>query len=138
MKVLVAHDGSEQADKALQEGVGIAKKTGASVAVVSVVPDLCLVDVSSDECKVITDTLHSVSDSAMRKVKDTLAAQGVEAEIIIKSGNPAEKILEAADEVGADMIVIGSYGRHGAKRFLLGSVSSKVVEHSKSNVLVIK
>ena len=56
----------------------------------------------------------------------------------VKFGNVADTIISAAKEKGADMIVVGSYGRHGAKKYLLGSVSSKVVEHATCDVLVVR
>lgn len=138
MKILVAHDGSEQANKALKEAAAIAGKTGASLSIVSVVPDLCLTEVSANECKAITESLHSDAKGSMKKVTDEITAKGIKAEVLIKEGHPAEKIIDTAKEIGADMIVVGSHGKHGAKRFLLGSVSSKVVEHAPCHVLVIK
>ncbi len=51
---------------------------------------------------------------------------------------PAEKILETAQKMKVDLLVVGSHGRHGAKKFLLGSISSKVVEHANCPVLVVK
>jgi nucleotide-binding universal stress UspA family protein len=138
MKILVAHDGSTHAGKALSEAGKLAGKLGATVRIVTVVPDLCLTEVSDSECKQVTESLFSDAKSSMKKVTDDLAAQGIKAEIVIKDGHPAEKIIDAAKEFGADMIVVGSHGRHGAKKFLLGSVSSKVVEHAPCHVLVIK
>lgn len=74
----------------------------------------------------------------MKKVTDELATRGIKAEVVIKDGHPAEMIIDTAKEIGADLIVVGSHGRHGAQRFFLGSVSSKVVEHAPCHVLVIK
>lgn len=138
MKILVAHDGSEQANKALREALNLAEKFGASINIVTVVPDLCLTNVSIDECNVLTEALTSETEASMKMVQDELSSKGVKAEVAIKHGSPAEAILDVADETGANLIVLGSYGKHGAKRFLLGSVSSKVVDHAKCNVLVIK
>jgi nucleotide-binding universal stress UspA family protein len=53
-------------------------------------------------------------------------------------GNAAEIILQVAKDKAVDLVVIGSHGRHGAKKFLLGSVSSKVVDHAHCDVLVVK
>ena len=138
MKILVAHDGSAQADKALHEAGRMTEKLGAEITIISVAPDLCLTEVSDSECKLITESLFSEAENSMKKVTGELAAKGIKAEIVIKDGHPAEKILDTAKEIGADLIVVGSHGRHGAKRFLLGSVSSKIVEHATCHVLVIK
>ena len=74
----------------------------------------------------------------MRKVTARLAAKGIAAELVVKDGRPADAILDAADEVDADLIVIGSTGKHGALRMLMGSVSSRVAEYSTRSVLIVK
>ena len=139
MKILVAHDGSAQADKALEEASRMALLMASEVTIITVAPDLCLSDeVSDSDCKLITESLFSEAESSMKKVTDELAMKGIKAEVVIKEGHPAEMIIDTAKEIGADMIVVGSHGRHGAKMFFLGSVSAKVVEHAPCHVLVIK
>lgn len=138
MRILIAHDGSAHADKALQEASKMAVLMAAEITIMTVAPDLCLTEVSDSECKLITDSLFSEAEGSMKKVTTDLAAMGIKADIVIKDGNPAEKIIDTAKEIGADLIVVGSHGRHGAKRFFLGSVSAKIVEHAPCHVLVIK
>jgi len=138
MRILIAHDGSAHADKALQEAGKMAVLMAAELTIMTVAPDLCLTEVSDSECKLITDSLFSEAEGAMKKVTAELAAKGIKADIVIKDGHPAEKIIDTAKEIGADLIVVGSHGRHGAKRFFLGSVSAKIVEHAPCHVLVIK
>jgi nucleotide-binding universal stress UspA family protein len=138
MRILIAHDGSAQADKALQEASKMAVLMAAEITIMTVAPDLCLTEVSDSECKLITDSLFSEAEGSMKKVTTDLAAMGIKADIVIKDGHPAEKIIDTAEEIGADLIVVGSHGRHGAKRFFLGSVSAKIVEHAPCHVLVIK
>ncbi|KAF0189413.1 MAG: universal stress [Desulfobulbaceae bacterium] len=139
MKILVAHDGSAHASKALEEAGRMAILMGAEMTIVTVAPDLCLSDeVSDSECKLITESIYSQAEGDMKKVTAELATKGIKAEIVIKDGHPAEKIIDTAKEIGADLIVVGCHGRHGAKRFFLGSISSKIVEHAACHVLVIK
>jgi nucleotide-binding universal stress UspA family protein len=57
---------------------------------------------------------------------------------VIIQGNPAEEIIKKAGSIKSDLIITGSHGRHGARRFLLGSVSSKIVEYAPCAVLVVK
>jgi nucleotide-binding universal stress UspA family protein len=59
-------------------------------------------------------------------------------EIHIREGKPAEEILEAADELGVGMIIIGSHGRTGLERAIFGSVAERVVKNAPMPVLVIK
>jgi nucleotide-binding universal stress UspA family protein len=63
---------------------------------------------------------------------------GVNAETILARGNAADKILETAERLNVDLIVVGSRGLRGLARFLLGSVSEKVARHSNKPVLIVK
>ena len=73
----------------------------------------------------------------MQKIKTkTVGSKPVKT--IVVQGNPAEAILETAKKIKADLIVTGSHGRHGAEKFFLGSVSSKIVDHAECAVLIIK
>jgi nucleotide-binding universal stress UspA family protein len=72
----------------------------------------------------------------MEKIKKARGAEAVKT--IIKQGNPAEEVLATAQAMKADVIITGSHGRHGAQKFLLGSVSSKIVDHAECSVLVVK
>ena len=79
--------------------------------------------------------LERVGREAICCIERNAKAAGVEAAPIILKGNPAEKILDFAENQKVDMIVMGSTGKSGIKRFMLGSVSEKVVRHSKSRYL---
>lgn len=139
MKLLVAHDGSEHADKTLEEAVKLATKLGEScVDVIIVVPDLCLVDVGIDECNVITSTLYKEAQGTKQKIEQKLASQHCTPKVHIKSGSAEENILAVAAELNSDLIIIGAAGKHGGGRGGLGSVAQKVVGKSKHSVLVIK
>lgn len=140
MKILVAHDGSAKADKALDTAADIAGKFGASVVVVNVVPDLCLSseEIGEESCELVSRSLSDEAGGAMRKVTARLAGKGVQAELLVKEGRPADVILDVADAIDADLIVIGSTGKHGAMRMLMGSVSSRVAEYAARNVLIVK
>ena len=76
--------------------------------------------------------LERVGREAICCIERNAKAAGVEAAPIILKGNPAEKILDFAENQKVDMIVMGSTGKSGIKRFMLGSVSEKVVRHSKN------
>ncbi|MCL5022061.1 MAG: universal stress protein [Nitrospirae bacterium] len=139
MKILIAYDGSEQADKALKEAFDIAGRTvGASITIVTVIPDLCIGDVSASECEAIMKVMDVDAEGSVKKVAGRSAMKGIAAEHIIRHGNPSEELLRAADEIGANLIVIGSHGKHATERFFFGSVSMRVMEHCGCNVLVIK
>ncbi len=138
MNILVAHDGSTQADKALQRASDIAAMTKSSVFVLSVVPDLCMMEISDDDCKNMYNIMTVESEKKMAVLKDELSQKGVEMESSVLFGSAAETIISTCTDKKADLVVVGSHGRHGAKKFLLGSVSSKVVDHAPCDVLVVK
>jgi nucleotide-binding universal stress UspA family protein len=136
-KILVAHDGSKQSLKAIKKAFEIAEKFEASVTVISVIPELYLTELMEIDRARIFETLTSETAKMMEKVR--ASEKGLKPlRKIIRQGNPAEEILAEAEKMRADLIVTGSHGRHGAGRFLLGSVSSKIVDHAGCAVLVVK
>ena len=94
MKILVAHDGSPKADKALETAAEIAGKFGGSLVVVSVVPDLCLSseEIGAEGCELVSRSLSEEAGGAMRKVKSWLSDKGLAAELLVKEGRPADGI----------------------------------------------
>jgi nucleotide-binding universal stress UspA family protein len=140
MKILVAHDGSAPADQALLFAALVANKMGGELHLVTVAPDLCLSseEVSPNECNLISSSMQNDAQGGLKKAQELLAGQGLGATTHFKAGRPVDGILEVADEMSADMLVVGSHGRHGAKRWLLGSVSTKVAEYAKCKVLIVK
>lgn len=140
MNVLVAHDGSPAADKALDVAARLAGGFGATVTIVTVVPDLCLSseEISEADCQFVAKSLDTEARGQMKRVTDALAAKGLTADMIIAQGRPADQIVKTAGETAADLIVVGSVGKHGATRMFLGSVSGKVAELSPVDVYVAK
>ncbi len=137
-KILVAHDGSKSSDKALKKAVEFAAGMNASLTVLSVVPELYLTELSESDRGRILEALSRETAEAMERIRKSLSGKSLEVKTLIRQGDPAEKILETAQKMKVDLIVTGSHGRHGTKKFLLGSVSSKIVDYSKCPVLVAK
>jgi len=137
-KILVAHDGSKSSDKALKKAVELAVNFNASLTVLSVIPELYLTELSDMDRSKIFEALSRETVEAMEKIRKSLAGKSMEVKTLIRQGDPAEKILETAQKMKADLVITGSHGKHGTKKFLLGSVSSKVVDYSKCPVMVVK
>src|SRR5919112_92386 len=76
-------------------------------------------------------------DATLRKAGEALSEEGVEVETFARQGDPADAILDVAEEQNADLIIVGNKGMTGAKRFLLGSVPNKVSHHAPCSVLII-
>ena len=137
-KILVAHDGSKISNKALKMAVEIALRFEAELYVLSVVPELYLTELTDFDRQRIVKALTEETHKTMDKVRRSLASHSVEHKTLVRQGDPAEVILDTAKKMKINLIVTGSHGRHGATKFFLGSVSSKVLEHSHCPVLVVK
>ncbi|MEJ2684822.1 MAG: universal stress protein, partial [Candidatus Sulfobium sp.] len=136
-KILVAHDGSKPSEKAMRRAFEIAGKFGSSVTIVSVIPDFYLADIMETDRARIVRTLTDDAKKMLERIKSR--HQGSHPlKTVLKKGNPAEVVIEEARKMKASLIITGSHGRHGAQKFLLGSVSSKIVDHADCSVLVVK
>lgn len=137
-KILVAHDGSKSSDKALKKAVELAGRFNASLTVLSVIPELYLTEISESDKQKIFNSLSKETTDAMEKIRKSLSGKSIEVKTLVRQGDPAEKVLETAQKMKADVIVTGSHGRHGTKKFLMGSVSSKIVDYSRCPVFIVK
>ena len=77
-------------------------------------------------------------EATLREAAERIEAAGVQVTSYAREGDPADAILDVAEERGADLIVVGNKGMTGAKRFLLGSVPNKVSHHAPCSVLIIR
>ncbi|MBF0554772.1 MAG: universal stress protein [Nitrospirae bacterium] len=122
-KVLIATDGSRHSMAAAAEGIGIAKRFGSSIIVLSCVGN------SGDELSKAKSNIDIVCKMA----------EGISSvETLTPEGRPYETIVEAASSKGVDLIVIGSYGKTGIKELLMGSTTEKVISHAACAVLVVR
>ncbi|MBA3877002.1 MAG: universal stress protein UspA [Anaerolinea sp.] len=131
-KILLAYDGGDPARRALDTASELARLTGASVAVVSVVPThpgRFPVDPWDDT---------SVHAQELLDARRLLRERGIEAELIEPTGDPASTIERVAEEGGYDTVVIGSRGLNAMSRILQGSVSEHVATHAKATVVIAR
>lgn len=136
-KILVAHDGSDAADKALMQAAAIAQKFGSKLTVISVVPNLCFSEIGAD-CETVTQLYRAEIEGAMEGIKEILMEKGIEAETIILEGSPTDVIVDHARGMDMDLVIVGSTGKHATERTVLGSVSSRVAANAPCSVLVIR
>ena len=140
-QILIATDGSKTAENVADFGIEMARCcSGAKVYAVYVIDLTFLDSVLMDESWVKNAYEHfeRIGREAICYIEENAKASGIEAAPILLKGNPAEKILDFAEEQKVDMIVMGSTGKSGVERFMLGSVSEKVVRNSKIPVLVVR
>jgi nucleotide-binding universal stress UspA family protein len=129
-RVVIATDGSEVAMKAVEFGVELAGLKGAEVTLVHVVP--------SDRVRDDEVYWDAEDQAILQEAGDTARAQGVEPKLMMCSGSPAEAITKIAEDIDADMVVMGSRGRGTVTGRLLGSVSRGVLGRAHRPVLVVQ
>lgn len=142
--IVVGTDGSETAKEAVRQATELAAVIGASVLLVSAyepVPESRLRhernDVPTDVSWMVNprEDVQAVLDEEAERIKGL----GVETvETFAREGDPADAILDVAEETKADLIVVGNKGMTGARRFLLGSVPNKVSHHAPCNVMIVR
>jgi nucleotide-binding universal stress UspA family protein len=138
-KILIATDGSEASEKAANFGMETFKFERAKVYGVYVINTTSYGSASvGDLGSKKVEQLEEIGHKAVSYVEELAKAAGLETESVVLKGNPAEEIVNFAEEKQVDMIIVGSLGKSGIKRFVLGSVSEKVVRHAKVPVLVVR
>lgn len=144
-KILVATDGSELAQTAVEQGTCLAKALGAKIVFVTVTESWSSFVIASDvefgKIDAVKKFEKSARDSAakiLEPAKSHAANLGVEVETLhIHDRAPAEGILEAADLKDCDLLIMASHGRRGIGKMMLGSQTSEVLALSKKPVLVL-
>src|SRR5262249_3983164 len=141
--IVVGTDGSDTARKAVEEAIDLAKSVGASISVVSAYEPVPQARLREEAKQMPEDIQWMVNpreevDATLADAADAVREAGVEVERFAREGDPADAILDVAEERGADLIVVGNKGMTGARRFLLGSVPNKVSHHAPCSVLIVR
>ena len=137
-KILIATDGSERNRAAVEEALQIGRVCGSKVFAAYVM-DVGVFESASTDGAVIRDTwtvIQREADAALDRVRTM--AERVNLETVILEGKPAAEIVKFSAEKGIDLIVIGTQGKRGFERLLLGSVAEHVVRSATCKVLVVK
>ncbi|RXA19897.1 universal stress protein [Methanosarcina sp. MSH10X1] len=139
-RILVATDGSENAERAASYGINTAKAAGAEVHALYVISTQHAVTTRTvmGWSEAFEEYLANKGGAAVGNVEKLGREAGVKVKPAFLKGIPADKILEYADENNIDLIIMGTHGLTGIKKFLIGSVAEKVVRHSKIPVMVIR
>jgi nucleotide-binding universal stress UspA family protein len=142
-RIVVGTDGSETAADAVRQAVELAKATGASVDVVSAYQPVSRQRLREESAEIPGDVAHAVGpreqvDVILEGAVGEAEAAGVEVRSHAREGDPADAIIDVADETGADVIVVGNKGMTGARRFLLGSVPNKISHHAPCSVYIVR
>ena len=141
--IVVGTDGSQTAREAVSQAVALARVLGARLDIVSAYEPVPAERLREEAQQVPADLQWMVNaredvNATLREAAEQAHAAGVPAETYARQGDPADAILDVAEERGADLVVVGNKGMTGAKRFLLGSVPNKVSHHAPCSVLIIR
>jgi nucleotide-binding universal stress UspA family protein len=137
-KILVADDGSVFARKAIDKAIEFARKEETVVICVNVIEDFCPIGLTEIDCTTVRELQTKESNTIIEHAIQKFRGEGISAQVISEIGSPAETIIAVAQREGVDMIIAASHGKHGAKKFALGSVTARLIEHSPVPVLVMK
>ncbi|MFZ6017158.1 MAG: universal stress protein [Nitrospirota bacterium] len=121
--ILIATDGSKYSESASREAISIAKRCGSDLIALSVAK---------------RDPNVPAAKESVDMVKQVAEREGVKVESLVLKGEPYEVIVGTAERKNADLIVVGSHGRTGLERLLMGSVTERVIGHANCAVLVVK
>ena len=137
-KILVAIDGSDTSLKALDKAMLLAEQKQSEITLLAVgkiflFPSAVVIDIN-----LIREALEEQYDEVLKDAQARVNEKGIASKIVYREGDPAQQILEFANEGDYDLIIMGSRGLGGFKEVILGSVSHKVAQLARCPVLIVK
>ena len=144
-KILLPTDGSKFAEKAAKHAIWIASRSGAEIIVLNVIETSSLVGLPAEDLIVkIKEMLKEEGRRSLERISEMITQSEDESKIkdlkitlTTEEGSPADSILKTIENENIDLVVMGTSGKHGLDRFLLGSVTEKVVRSSTCPVLAV-
>ena len=147
MKILIATDGTEHSKPAIEMVSKLALSFADSILIITVI-DMALpvsIDMNSGFIpsnfeieKAVHENADKVLFESIEHIKMLLPDKNIKVSTKILFGSPERRIVETAEEIDADIIIVGSHGYNAWERLLLGSVSNSVVHHAHCSVLVVR
>jgi len=135
-QIVVGYDGSPASRQAVDTAIAIALQNGAMLHVLTVARLLQIPD--EVETEAIVENSREFHQRLLDELALSIGDAGAPIQYEIAIGHPAEQIIYRADQLDADLIVVGDRGRSKIKRMLLGSVSDRVVRHADRAVMVVR
>ena len=141
--IVVGTDGSDTATQAVRQAVDLALAIGAKIELVSAYEPVPAQRLSKERRQAPEDLQWAINpredvDVTLEAAAELARAAGVPVDVYPRQGDPADAILDVAEEQEADLVIVGNKGMTSAKRFLLGSVPNKVSHHAPCSVLIIR
>lgn len=137
--ILVPTDGSAETRRAVEHAIDLADEHEATIHALYVLNTASYASVSVDASwEGVSDMLREEGEAAVEAVADLARSADVEVVSVLRSGSPSREIVRYAEEEGCDLVVMGTHGRGGIDRLLLGSVAERVVRSSQVPVLTVR
>jgi nucleotide-binding universal stress UspA family protein len=141
--IVVGTDGSDTAKEAVRQATELAKAMGAAMHLVSAYEPVPEGRLRQERQQVPDDLQWMVNpredvNATLEEAAKAIGEEGVKVETYAREGDPADAILDVAEETKSELIVVGNKGMTGAARFLLGSVPNKVSHHAPCSVMIIR
>ena len=142
-KILLATDGSDYSTKATDFALDFAEKNGSEVEIITVTPPIAypMMPIGTDitpEAPLFLEEIQEAAQMIIDRAAGKFEAKGVPFTTRIDMGDPAEVICAEAEKRHVNLIILGTRGKTGISRFLMGSVSSRVVSHAPCSVLIVR
>ena len=151
-KILVAVDGSKSAQNAARKAANLAEDLEAEVTLIHVYTETAQIPVNQFNevaSYLSAETLESIMEQQEDTIKEKrqkildedavfFKEKGINPEKVLLHGDPADEVCEYAEENNFDLIVVADKGHGKVERFLLGSISDKIVRHAKISVMIVK
>lgn len=142
-RIVVGTDGSDTAANAVRQATDLAKRTGAQLSIVSAFAPVSGRRVAGEKLEAPADVQYEIGPREdVNLILDAAAAsarkEGVEVQTHPVEADPADAILNVAEETGADLIVVGNKGMTGARRYILGSVPNNISHHAPCSVMIVR
>ena len=135
-RILLPTDGSEGTNRAVRQAIDLAAETGAELHVLFVVEDMPYAPEMMDEQ--VEMRPREIGQEAVEDIRERADETGVAVERVVEAGTPPPAILNYADSEDFDLIVMGTHGRGGLNRLLLGSVAERVVRSATVPFMTVR
>jgi nucleotide-binding universal stress UspA family protein len=135
-KILVCCDGSKYSEKAIKVACDLARKYSSELTLIHVIDKTRKSDILAGG--EYTQILRKYAKETLEKARKIAKKEGFEPKIVTKEGNIGIEIIDYSKKYNADLIVIGSRGLGAVLKFLMGSISTKIANHSLCSVLIVK
>ncbi len=140
--IIVAIDGSEHASRAVDKAREIGQAFDSKIILVYVAEGLHFYDIETGAMVKLSlekiETQRQHGETLLQRTKDSLREFGDRVETVLLEGNPPDQLIHYIEKNDADLVIVGSHGVKGFKKYMLGSVVSKIVHHVDRSILIVR